>query len=131
MAGLENMDPLVVFWVFLIGTIAGLLIGITLVYRSAVSPLRKKIEELSSQKQSLSTTYGKISEQFAPFMEKYPYSHENFRFIGNPVDGIQFEKDCIYFVEFKTNKSKLSSMQQHIKKLVENGRIKWFEFRMK
>ena len=125
------MDPFMAFWIFLIGIIAGLMLGITLVYKSAISPLRKKIEELSSQKQSLSTTYGKITEQFAPFMKNYPYSPENFRFIGNPIDGIQFEEDNIIFVEFKTNKSKLTTSQNRIKKLVENAKIKWFEFRTK
>ena len=125
------MDPLMIFWIFLIGIIAGLMLGVTLVYRTAISPLHKKIEKLSSEKQSLSTIYGKITEQFAPFMEKYPYSTGNFRFIGNPIDGIQFENDHIIFVEFKTSKSKLTPIQNKIKKLVKEGKIKWFEFRMK
>ena len=120
-----------IFWTFLIGIIAGLMLGIILVYKSAIFPLRKKIKELTSQKQSLSTTYGKITEQFAPFMKNYPYSPENFRFIGNPIDGIQFEDDHIIFVEFKTHKSKLTTSQNRIKKLVDGGRIKWFEFRTK
>ena len=125
------MDPLMTFWIFLIGIIAGLMLGVTLVYRTAISPLHKKVEKLSSEKQSLSTIYGKITEQFAPFMKKYPYSTENFRFIGNPIDGIQFEDDHIIFVEFKTSKSKLTPIQNRIKKLVKEGKIKWFEFRMK
>ncbi len=125
------MDPLMTFWLFLIGIIVGLMLGVTLVYRTAISPLHKKIEKLSSEKQSLSTIYGKISEQFAPFMKKYPFSSKNFRFIGNPIDGIQFEDDHIIFVEFKTSKSKLTPIQNNIKKLVKEGKIKWFEFRMK
>lgn len=125
------MDPLMAFWIFLIGIIAGLMLGVTLVYRTAISPLHKKIEKLSSEKQSLSTIYGKITEQFAPFMKKYPYSTGNFRFIGNPIDGIQFEDDHIIFVEFKTSKSKLTPIQNKIKKLVKEGKIRWFEFRMK
>lgn len=91
----------------------------------------KKIEKLTSEKQSLSTTYGKITEQFAPFMKNYPYHTQGFRFIGSPIDGIQFNDDQILFVEFKTNKSKLTNTQNKIKKLVSNGKIAWFEFKIK
>lgn len=120
-----------IFWLFLIGIIVGLIIGLTIVYKSAVYPLKKKIDKLTYEKQSLSTTYGKITEQFAPFMKEYPYNSQNFRFIGSPIDGIQFNENNILFVEFKTNKSKRTSTQNQIKKLIENGKIVWFEFRMK
>ena len=119
------------FWIFLIGIIFGVIAGITLVYRAAVSPLHKKIDRLTTEKQSLTTTYGKITEQFAPFMKDYPYSTQNFRFIGSPIDGIQFNDGEILFVEFKTNKSKLTTTQNKIKKLVNEGKIAWFEFKMK
>ena len=119
------------FWIFLIGIIFGVIAGITLVYRTAVSPLHKKINRLTTEKQSLSTTYGKITEQFAPFMKNYPYSPQNFRFIRSPIDGIQFNDNQILFVEFKTNKSKLTHTQNKIKKLVNNGKIAWFEFKIK
>lgn len=113
------MDSLVILWIFLIGAIVGLLLGLTLVYRAAVSPLHKKIEILSS---------GKPSEQY---MEKYPYDIEYFRYIGNLVDGIQFEEDRIIFVKFKTDQSQLSSRQNKIKKLVEKGKVEWFEFKVR
>ncbi|MCK4416106.1 MAG: endonuclease [Thermoplasmatales archaeon] len=125
------MDPLMTFWVFLIGIIIGVIFGLTLVYRAAISPLHKKIEKLSSEKESSSTAWGKTTEQFTSSMEKYPYSTENFRYIGDPIDGIQFEDDQILFVEFKTDKSKLNAKQNKIKKLVKEGKVKWFEFKMK
>lgn len=126
-----TMDPLMLFWVLLIGVIIGLIFGIILVYRGVVVRLRNKIDEITSKKQSLSTTYGMITEQFAPFMKDYPFSPERFRFIGNPIDGIQFENDRIVFVEFKTHESRLSPVQNRIKKLIKNGSVDWFEFRMK
>lgn len=128
---MDKMDPLMTFWVFLIGIIMGVIFGLTLVYRAAISPLHKKIEKLSSEKESLSTAYNKITEQFVSSMEKYPYSTENFRYMGSPIDGIQFEDDQILFVEFKTEKSKLTTKQNKIKKLVKEGKIKWFEFKTK
>lgn len=116
------------FWIFLIGIIAGLILGITLVYRTAISPLHKKIEK-SSEKQSSATSYDKTIEQFDPTMlYNYPFAYENFRFIGDPVDGIQFDDDRILFVEFKTDQS--NPMKNKIKELVENGKIEWFEFKV-
>jgi len=128
---IDTMDPFMMFWIFLIGIIVGVVAGLTLVYRTAVYPLHKKIEKLTSEKQSLLTTYGKRTDQFEPFMKNYPYPTQNFRFIKNPIDGIQFNDDQILFVEFKTNKSKLTATQNKIKKLVKEGKIAWFEFKMK
>ncbi|MCK5261465.1 MAG: endonuclease [Thermoplasmatales archaeon] len=125
------MDPLMTFWVFLIGIIIGVIFGITLVYKVAISPLHKKVEKFTSEKESLSTAWDKITEQYASSTEKYPYSIENFRFIGSPIDGVQFEDDQILFVEFKTDKSKLNAKQNKIKKLVKEGKVKWFEFKTK
>lgn len=118
-------------WIFLIGIIVGIILGIMLVYRAAVTPLHKKIEKLSEEKQLLSTKHSEIPKDFKSFMEKYPYVKENFRFIGNPVDGIQFENDQIIFVEFTTNKSKLTAKQNKVKKLVNERKVKWFEFKTK
>lgn len=116
------------FWVFLIGILAGLIAGIVLVYRTAVYPLHKKFEEPSSEQLS-DKTYDKTIEQFDPTMlSNYPFAYENFRFIGDPIDGIQFEDDCILFVEFKKDPSKQDPVKNKIKELVENSKIKWFEF---
>ena len=120
-----------IFWIFLIGIITGVILGITLVTRAAVSPLHKKIEKLTSERQSFLATNGENLEKFDQLMEQYPYSTENFRFIGSPIDGIQFENDQILFIEFKTDESRITPAQQKVKKLVENGKIRWFEFRAK
>ncbi|MCX6807037.1 MAG: endonuclease [Candidatus Berkelbacteria bacterium] len=92
--------------------------------------LLKKLREIHFAKRSLSTKYGKMTEQFLPFMEHYPYEPSNFRFIGTPIDGIQFEDDCVVFVEFKVNKSNLSEKQRKIKELIENKKVDWQEFKI-
>ena len=81
-------------------------------------------------KQSQSVKYGQLTEQWIPFAKKYPYDSQNFRFIGKPVDGIAFEDNKVVFVEFKTNKSRLSENQRKIKDLVLNKKIEWLEFRI-
>jgi len=98
-------------------------------YRKA-SSLEEELRDLSSRKQSMSTRYGQISEQWLPLMESFPYDPKQFRFLGSPIDGIAFNEDKIVICEFKFSNSKLSKKQKAIKKLVEDGKVEWKEFRM-
>ena len=125
------MDLFMLLWIFILGLLAGFIAGIVLVYRKIASPLKKEKKRIEERKRSLSSLYGKITEQFAPFMERYPYNPKNFRFIGSPIDGIQFEDDKIIFVEFKSSNSKLTEGQKKMKEIVENKKVEWFEFDVK
>ena len=88
------------------------------------------LARLRFDKQSQSVRYGKMSEQFFPFMKDYPYNAEGFRFLGTPIDGVQFEKDKIVFVEFKSGSSQLSAKQKDIKSLVEKKKVEFKEVRV-
>ncbi len=92
--------------------------------------LKEQQNELISRKQSLSTKYGRISEQFMPFIEDYPYDPNCFRFIGDPIDGVQFNEDKIVFMEFKASGAKMSSRQKKIRQLVKEGKVTFEEFRI-
>ncbi len=95
--------------------------------------LMKIVNHLRKEKfrrRSLSVKYGKSVEEFAPFMEKYKYNPSNFRFIGSPIDGVQFEDDKIIFMEFKSSSSKLSEKQKRIKELIKRGKVFFEEFRI-
>ncbi len=81
-----------------------------------------------TRQRSLSASYGQITEQWFPLMKGYPYDSANFRFLGTPVDGVQFEEDKIVFVEFKSNRSELSALQKRLKKLVQAGKVTWEEY---
>ena len=73
-----------------------------------------------------------IAEQFAPFtkaFEKLGWDLQEFKFLGRPVDGVQFEEDEIIIVEFKTGNSPLSQKQRRIKELVERGKVSFKEVR--
>ena len=102
----------------------------TVIFAYLFFSARKKSFELQSSKQSLSTKYGKMSEQFFPFMKDYPYDEHGFRFIGSPVDGVQFCDDKIVFVEFKASNSALSEKQRKIKELIKNKKVDFEEFRI-
>lgn len=92
--------------------------------------LIKENRKLRFGKRSLSTKYGRMSEQFFPFMKDYPYDEQNFRFIGSPIDGVQFEDDKIVFVEFKSAGSGMSQKQRRIKELVDKKRVEFEEVRI-
>lgn len=93
-----------------------------------VQSLRRELSELRFQKSSQSVKYGKLTEQWIPFSEQFPYPAEKFRFLGEPIDGIVFEDDEIVLCEFKASNSKLNEKQRRIKELVEKKRVKWLEF---
>src|SRR3989344_5353176 len=80
-----------------------------LLWRRAVTLLK----ETRFAKSSLSTKYGKMSEQFMPFLKDYPFDPQRFRFLGTPIDGVQFEQDKIVFIEFKTSNSQLTNQQKN------------------
>ncbi len=102
-----------------------------LIFFRKSSRLERALQELSFSKSSQAVKYGKMTEQFVPFVEELPFASSNFRFIGSPIDGIAFEPDSIIFCEFKAANGKLSPLQQNIKKLVENKCIQWLEFRIR
>lgn len=110
-------------------TIALLVLIIFWLGRSYIR-LRTKLVDVLSRKQSLSTKYGKMTEQFMPFLEVYPYDEHNFRFLGSPVDGVQFNEDGVVFVEFKTADSRLTSEQRRIRDLVNDKKVSFREIRI-
>jgi predicted Holliday junction resolvase-like endonuclease len=123
------LDPVLYLSMMVVALVLALVVVVR-VYHDKVSVLKERLQTVESSKQSLSTTYGRITEQWAPFMAGYPYEPRNFRFLGSPVDGVQFEDDKVVFIEFKANGSQLTPKQAQIKRLVQEGRVEWLEFRM-
>ena len=113
-------------WMIIVGLATTIVILVSLLNNA-----NRRISELESSKSSLSVKYGKMSEQFMPFLENYPYDQQNFRFLGSPVDGVQFNEDDVVFVEFKMGSSQLSSNQKRIRELVENGKVSFETFKMR
>jgi hypothetical protein len=113
------MDPLMTIWVFFIGSIIGIIMGVILSYRTAVNPLQHTIKKLTLQHEYNYET-----------MKYYPYNPDNFRFLGDPIDGVQFEQNTILFVRFKKENTLRTKEQDHIKTLLEKGNVEWFEFTM-
>lgn len=107
-----------------------LLVFVIIILLIWIKTLQSRMQKAIFDKRSLGVKYGKMSEQFFPFLEKYPYDPQNFRFLGTPIDGVQFEKDKIIFMEFKTGNAKLSLRQEEIKLLLEKGKVEFREMRV-
>ena len=73
---------------------------------------------------------GFTTEQWLPLTESYPWDPRNFRFLGAPIDGVQFEDDKVVLVEFKSGRSRLSEKQRRIRELVQSGRVEFREVRV-
>lgn len=92
--------------------------------------LQRQLHELRCKKRSQSTRYGQISEQFAPFMASWPWNPKEFRFLGSPIDGVQFCDDEVILIEIKSSRSQLNSKQRHIRDLVKAGKVRFEEVRI-
>lgn len=93
--------------------------------------LRRHLRALVSSRQSLATRHGQAVEQFVPFMAQWPWDPQRFRFLGNPVDGIQFTDAGIVFVEIKTGNGRLNAVQKQVRDHVQAGRVAWQEVRVR
>ena len=95
-----------------------------------ISRLYRNPSKERFRNRSQSTKYGQLTEQFMPLLDSYPWNPSGFKFLGNPIDGIQFENDRIVLVEFKTASSKLSKTQREIKNLVASNKVEFREIRL-
>ena len=111
------MEIPVVWWV-----VAGLSGALALAMLAALQ-LYKRLKREEFRKRSQSSRYGKLTEQFLPLVDSFPWDPGNFRFLGTPIDGVQFEDDRIILVEFKAANSQLSRRQRHIRDLVNDGKV--------
>jgi len=87
-------------------------------------------------KQSRSVIGGQVSEQIAPYLPNFPYQPSEARFIGKPVDFLIFKGmddkqiEEIIFVEVKSGAAVLTPQEQAIKKTIEKGNVRFYEYRV-
>jgi len=117
---------------------------VLLVYGIKYGGLQRELKEYSKENVALIKQYhkelhfrkssevrlGKIGENLAPFVEGWPWDPNSFRFLGNPVDGIQFNEDEIIFVEIKTGKARLSKSQKNFRDLMVAGKVSFVTFKI-
>jgi len=91
---------------------------------------KENYSKILSQKKSSEIRLGKIGENMAPFFDSWPYDPNKFRFIGDPIDGIQFTEDAVIFIEIKTGHARLTASQKKVKTLIKEGSVKFATFRV-
>lgn len=92
--------------------------------------LKEENTKILHQKKSSEVRLGKVAENMAPFFQDWPYDPNNFRFLGNPIDGISFNEDEVVFIEIKSGGARLSKGQKHVRDLVRAGKIKFVSFKV-
>ncbi len=82
--------------------------------------------------QSRAVLGGKFTEQLAPYLPEFKYDPTEARFIGSPIDMIVFpglnrgDPQEIVIMEIKSGKHcQLTSQQQKIRQLIEDGMVRW------
>ncbi len=88
--------------------------------------------KILSQKKSSETRLGQISENLVPFLAGFKYDAKASKFLGDPIDYIVFDLDAgeIVFLEVKTGNSRLTKKQKIIKNIIEQGRVRFEEFKI-
>ncbi len=113
-------------WIILFLVVVCVALLLLLIYSNRQRAVQSEhIEDLHKKKRSQSARYGRLTEQFMPFLETYPYDPHDFRFLGTPIDGVQFTEDSIVLIEFKSASSRLSERQSTIKRMVEDGKVRF------
>lgn len=98
----------------------------------------KKVPELREEavEKSRQVLGGQFSEQLAPYLPDFKYKPTEARFVGKPIDFIVFkgmdEKDIkeVIFVEVKSGKSGLSTVERRLRDVVKEGKVSWEEYRV-
>ncbi len=89
-------------------------------------------------KRSRAVLGGQMLEQIAPFLPDFPCNPADARFIGKPVDFIAFpglmensKVSEVLLIEVKSGESKLNEREKEIRHAVEQGRVRYVEYRIK
>ena len=115
------MEIPVLWWV-----VAGLALALALAVLYSVRITRSYLG-LRRLRRGDAVKRGFTTEQWLPLTESYPWDPRNFRFLGAPIDGVQFEDDRVVLVEFKSGRSRLSDRQLRIRELVQSGKVEFRE----
>jgi len=101
--------------------------------QSTNQKLRREISEIKSKLKSTEVRTGQIAEQFAPYLDGFPYDPKDVRFLGSPIDMVvfDFKGDQIVLIEFKTGESRETDRQKKIRQMIENGRCIYQVIRVK
>lgn len=95
-----------------------------------------KKERADAVNRSRAVLTGQMAEQISPFLKGFPCNPSDAKFIGKPVDFIAFpgltennKVEEVLLIEVKTGNSTLSEREKEIKKAVNDGRVRYIEYK--
>ncbi|GEM_PF-1572445 len=101
-----------------------------------------EIARQTAIKQSKTTIRAQVSEEVLPLFSEFPYNIGDLKLFGKPIDYVCFEgmnefrdgnkekEITIIFADVKTGKAVKSPVQRAIKNAIDNGRIRFEEWRI-
>lgn len=128
---LSKISQLDLYLIFALVVLFFLLIFQIIFFTNKIRNLKKNV-----LKKSRAIIGGQVSEQIAPYLPNFPCKASEVKFLGKPVDFIAFtglDQDCvdeILLIEVKTGKSNLSYREKQVQKAVEEGRVRYVEYRI-
>jgi predicted Holliday junction resolvase-like endonuclease len=84
---------------------------------------------------SKSVNAGRLTEQFALFMNGMEFNPKDARFLGHPVDFVVFDGldegnlQRVLFVEVKTGKSQMNARERLVREAIKNRQVEWVELK--
>ncbi len=122
----------------LIFMIVGYLIGKILTTHSLNKEWEDKIPEQRADaiNRSRASLGGKFSENLSPYFPDFPFHPTEMRWLGSPVDYVVFKGldndkiEELIFLEVKSGKSVLTVREKQIKRLIEEKKVSWKEYKV-
>lgn len=93
-------------------------------HRESMGKLREELEWAGAERRRLVQARDAWGQHWAPLLSAYPYDPRNFRFLGAPVEGVQFEPDRVVFVSLGQAPR---AEAERVKELVRAGRVEFVE----
>lgn len=93
-------------------------------HRDAVGKLREELDWAAAERRRLQQRRDAWGAQWAPLLSGYPYDPRHFRFLGSPVEGVQFNEDRIVFVSLGFAPR---ADAERVRDLVRAGRVEFHE----
>lgn len=123
----------------LIFIVVGYLIGKIITTHQLNQEWENKVPDIRGDaiNRSRASLGGKFSENLSPYFPDFPFHPTEMRWLGSPVDYIVFQGmdndliEEIVFLEIKSGKSVLTAREKQLKRLIEEKKVSWKEYRMK
>ena len=101
-----------------------------MIMEKQISHLNEEIKRKGEYIRNAYRKFGRTFENFVPFTKSFfKEDRDNFKFLGQPIDGIIFGKFGITFVKIKTGKSELTENQKRVRELIKQGKVNFWEVR--